>query len=65
MHDNASCHKVHLITDWMEKNTANYTIWPAQSSDLSPIEKLWDTLNDLWENILSEIIKTWSHQCHN
>ena len=28
IHENESCHKAHLITDWMDENDINCTTWP-------------------------------------
>ena len=34
-------HRVHIVADFTETNNINTTTWPAQSSDLNIIEKVW------------------------
>ncbi len=42
--DNAPCHAANLTKTWKENNSINCFSWSAQSSDLNPIENLWDEL---------------------
>ncbi len=47
--DNAPCHKAQIISDWFLEHENEFTLlkWPPQSSDLNPVEHLWDVVE--WE----------------
>ena len=40
--DNASCHVAKSTMEWFKNNVIRTMTWPAQSSDLNPIEHLLD-----------------------
>ena len=42
--DNAPCHKAAAANIWKENNNVMVLPWPAQSSDLNPIENFWQDL---------------------
>ncbi len=44
--DNAPCHKAQIISDWFLEHDTEFTLlkWPPRSSDLNPVEHLWDVV---------------------
>ena len=60
--DNASCHFAKYTKDWMARNGITFLDWPAQSTDLNPIEHLWDALGrQLGCRAFSNNDKLWKH----
>ena len=43
----------------MDENNVNCTTWPGQSSDLNPIENLWDYLERNLEKLLTTLSQLW------
>ncbi|GBM55119.1 hypothetical protein AVEN_208631-1 [Araneus ventricosus] len=44
MDDNARPHRARLVRSYLESETSLQMAWPARSSDLNPIENVWDML---------------------
>ena len=44
--DNAPIHTAKITKDWLKKNKIVVIDWPANSSDLNPIENIWKQLKD-------------------
>ncbi len=43
--DNAPCHKSRLLQTYFDENSIDVLPWPARSSDLSPIEHIWNIVD--------------------
>jgi transposase len=41
MEDNDTVHKSGIVATWQKRNKINVLKWPAQSSDMNPLENLW------------------------
>ncbi|CDR00921.1 unnamed protein product, partial [Oncorhynchus mykiss] len=44
-HDNATSHTAHSVCDFLQDRNVSVLPWPAKSSDLNPIEHIWDLLD--------------------
>ena len=42
--DNARPHRARIVQQFLQQNNVDHLDWPARSSDLSPVEHVWDIL---------------------
>ncbi|GFX37116.1 transposable element Tcb2 transposase [Trichonephila clavipes] len=44
--DNAPCQKSEIVLEWFQENDAEFQLmsWPPNSSDINPIEYIWDVM---------------------
>ena len=50
--DNACPHTARLTAQYLQANNVDVFEWPSKSPDLSPIEQVWDLLDDVYVNVL-------------
>ena len=46
MQDDAPCNTVKTVKTFLSEEDVNVMEWPAQSSDINPIEIVWKLLNE-------------------
>ena len=51
MHDNAPAHRSKIVMQWLKSKDIKILKWPATSSDLNPIENLWNDIDKQLQKI--------------
>lgn len=44
MDDDAKSHRAQIVDDFVEEEDIRHVNWPSKSSDLNPMEHVWDGL---------------------
>ena len=51
MGDNALLHRAAIVDDYLKSEGIAHMVWPTYSSDINPIENLWDALDLLYLHV--------------
>ena len=60
MQDNATCHTSNKSLKWLKDNNINLITWPKNSSNLDPIENVWDYLDKVLQKKI-QCLSKWTN----
>lgn len=51
MDDNTTVNQARIVQEWFTEHNSDFChiLWPPQSPDINPIAKVWDMLENIWQ----------------